>query len=308
MSAELRVPSDDDFEECVGNSERLAWTVDQVLPVGRALDFSRPFLPEALVHLEQVPLPPDDKRMLNHIRAHAYVSLFIFVEEYIVATAMRHAQAEQFGSPAILRAFLRFADEEIKHQQLFRRFQDAFARGFPHRCDVLDNAVEVAGYILSKPAISVLLVTLQLELITQQHYVQAIGPHGDVIEPSFRSMFEHHWLEESQHVRIDVLELARLAADTPPEDVAAALDAYEEIVAAFDELLGRQAGLDLATLERATGRSLGDDRPQLVRQVHASYRQDFLHDGFANPSFVRVLRKLHPDGPRRLEQLAARFR
>jgi hypothetical protein len=264
----LAVPSDDDYAACVETSERVAWTIDQVLPADRELDFSRPFLPEALVHLSAAPLPAAHKLTQNHIRAHSYVNLFIFVEEYIIATALRHAQAEQFGSVSAMRALLRFADEELKHQQLFRRFRDAFTRGFGHPCDVLDNAVEVAGHILTKPALSVMLATLHLELITQQHYVEAIKPASETLDVSFRSMFEHHWIEESQHVRIDSLEIAKLAAHSSPEAIADAVTEYEDILVSLDALLATQANLDLATLARVTGHAMSaDERTTLLQSA-----------------------------------------
>jgi hypothetical protein len=306
----LPSPSDEDYQDCVAASERLAWKVNDILPADRALDFTRPFLPEALVHLAAAPLSPEHKLVLNHVRAHSYVSLFIFLEEYIIATAMRHAQAEQFGSAPAMRALLRFADEELKHQQLFRRFQEAFVRGFGHPCDVLDNAVEVAGYIMTKPALAVMLTTLHLELITQQHYVDAIKAASDAIEPAFRSMFEHHWLEESQHVRIDTLEIAKLAMHMQREDIEHAVSGYEEILANFDDLLARQAALDVGSFERATATTLSADmRESLVRQQHTSYRQDFLVCGFENPAFGRMMQRLlGEDGPRKLSAIARTYR
>lgn len=300
--------SDDAYAECVRISERIAWTVDEVLPADRTLDFGLPFLPESLVHLAIAPLPLKYRLTLNHIRAHSYVNLFVFVEEYIVATAMRHAHAEQFGSPTALRALLRFADEELKHQELFRRFQDLFRRGFGHPCDVIDNAAEVAGYIMTKPALAVMLVTLHLELITQQHFVDAIKVAPGEIDPSFRSLFEHHWLEESQHARIDALEIAKLSAMRSESDLTFAFEQYAEIMTNLDQLFARQAAMDLDTLERITGASL-DNRSSLLQQQHTSYRQNFLHDGFENAQFVRTVTKLlGGKGLDRLNAIAASYR
>ncbi|MBA3500221.1 MAG: hypothetical protein M4D80_09925 [Myxococcota bacterium] len=306
----LAVPSDDDYSECVQTSERVAWSIDDVLPASRELNFAIPFLPEALVHLSTAPIPDAHKLTLNHIRAHSYVNLFAFVEEYIIATALRHAHAEQFGSVPAMRALLRFADEELKHQQLFWRFRDAFARGFGHPCDVLDNAVEVAGYILTKPALSVMLTTLHLELITQQHYIDAIKSPPEATDLSFRSMFEHHWIEESQHARIDALEIAKLAALSSPEATADAVTEYEDILVNLDGLLLKQADMDRATLERATGHEMSaDQRAALVRQQHNSYRQDFIHSGLSNVAFGRLMQRLIGDeGPRRLALIAGKFR
>lgn len=307
---QLQLPTDDDYAECVHTSERVSWKIDDVLPPHRELDFSRPFLPEALVHLADAPLPAEHKLAFNHIRAHSYVNLFIFVEEFIIATAMRHANAEQFGSVPAMRALLRFADEELKHQEMFHRFREAFRRGFHHECEVLDNAVEVAGYILTKPAASVMLVTLHLELITQQHYVNAIKVSAEELEPSFRRMFESHWIEESQHARIDALELAKITAHMGPEARLGILTDYEELLHSLDALLAKQAEMDVRTLERMAKLELADgQRRDLLAQQQRSYRRDFLLDGFDNAALVRMVQRLlGADGTARLAAIADRFR
>lgn len=302
-------PDPAEYARCVALSEQVAWTVDDVLPAEQDLDFSMPFLPDPLAAAADAPLGPDERLKLNHVRANSYVSLFIFVEEYIIATAMKHAQAELFGCSSALRALLRFADEEVKHQELFRRFSDAFGRGFGSRCDVLDNAAEVAGAILAKDPMAVMLATLHLEIVTQHHYVSAFKQRpGDPIEPHFRSLFKHHWLEEAQHAKIDVLELRKLAADLPVSQVERAFDEYADILVALDALLARQAEMDLGSLERAVGRTLGPaDRAGLSASQGASYTSSFILGGLEHPQFREHLRSIHPDAPMRLSRTATLF-
>lgn len=298
-------PTDSDYARCVSISERVSWTVDEILMPEQDFDFSRPFLPEAMVNLSNAPLSAVDRLRLNHIRSNSYLSLFVFVEEYIIAVALKHAQAEQFGSPDAMRALLRFADEEIKHQQLFRRFRTAFERGFGAPCDTVDNAVEVAGYILSKSPLGVLLTTLHLELVTQLHYVDSVreGAMEENIEPLFRSLLKHHWIEESQHARIDALEIGKLAGGVGPEMVAAALDDYLDILHQFDGVLARQTELDLDSLERQTTPLSAGDRALLRTQQHDSYRKNFLRDGLAHPAFIATVRSLIPGAEARLQSV-----
>lgn len=304
-------PTETEYERCVLLSERVSWTVDEILAVDQQFDFSRPFLPEALVNLTNAPLSAADRLRLNHIRANSYLNLFVFVEEYIVATAMRHAVAEQFGSPAALRALLRFADEEIKHQQLFRRFRTAFERGFGVPCAVVDNAVEVAGYILSKSPLGVMIATLHLELVTQQHYVRSVreGASEENIEPLFRSLLKHHWIEESQHARIDALEIAKLVVDADASVLEQGLVDYIEIMNAFDGVLAQQVEHDLQTLGGLLATPLTDaETAQLRAQQHASYRQNFLLDGLEHPVLLASARTVLPDAEARVRALGARFR
>lgn len=281
VAMKLGPPQAAEYARCVQLSEQVAWTLDEVLDKEQALDFSVPFLPEELAVARSVLTNPAEALKLNHIRAHSYVNLFVFLEEYIVAVAMQHAQAELFGSSDALRALLRFGDEEVKHQHMFRRFKTAFEGGFGSSCDVVDNAVEVAGFILSKAPLAIMLATLHLELVTQQHYVGAFRAHdGLALEPHFKSLFKHHWLEEAQHAKIDMLEMRKLAHESPDASRVSALSDYCEIVRALDGLLVKQAEMDLVSLDRALGRTLTDAERAVVRtrQIGA-YRDAFLVAG-----------------------------
>ena len=93
------------YEDCIHNSEKVAWRIDDVLPVGSRLDFTRAFLPEVMVRSKVLAFLSDMERLkLNHIFANAYLNLFAFVEEYIAADIVRHANAAQFGDDHALRA------------------------------------------------------------------------------------------------------------------------------------------------------------------------------------------------------------
>jgi len=178
----------DSFARCVEQSERAAWRLDDVMPAGTRLDFTSPFLPESLAKTASLEmLDARERKILNQITANAYLNAFSFVEEYIIATMMDHARAELFGDKDALRALTRVAEEEVKHQQLFERYRIAFEDGFGTTCRVLDNAAEVAGAILSKSPVAVMLVTFQLELTTQHHYVES-ARDDDTLDPFFVSL------------------------------------------------------------------------------------------------------------------------
>ncbi len=299
-------PEAQEYARCVQLSEQVAWTIDEVLSEDQNLDFSLPFLPETLAMAQTVLSDPEEALKLNHIRAHSYVNLFVFVEEFIVAAAMQHAQAELFGCSEALRALLRFGDEEVKHQHLFRRFQSAFQRGFATPCDVVDNAVEVAGFILTKSPLAIMLTTLHLELVTQQHYVGAFRAHeGAHLEPHFKSLFKHHWLEEAQHAKIDMLELRKLAHDCSSDHRASAFKDYCEILNAFDGLLAKQVDFDLLSLCRALGRTLSDEERHRVSQKQLwSYRDGFLVCGATHTQLLPYAQLLEANAAQSLAALA----
>jgi hypothetical protein len=297
-----------DYKTVVKNSERVEWRLDDVLPEGTRLDFTRMFLPPALVPgSELVFLDDTQQRLRNHVTSNAYLNLFAFVEEYIIAMALQHAHAETFGDHDAIRALCRFADEEIKHQALFLRYCAAFGRDFGHKCDVLGAAGDVAGIIMSKSPMAVLLVTLHLELITQQHYTDSVKDNA-AIDPLFGKLLKSHWLEESQHARIDQLELEKMANAATPEQIKQALVDYTDLLGAFDGLLKSQAEMDAATFQRAAARELSAaERESFIAVQHRNYRRLFLSSGLKHPTFVETITTLDPQSPGRAASLAATY-
>lgn len=295
-----------DYESCVKSSERVAWTLDDAMPVGTKLDFERPFLPDELVLSSKITcLDPRGRLALNHLAAHSYLNLFAFVEEYILATMAQHATAELFGNPHAIRALSRFVDEEAKHQQLFARYKEAFSRDFAHPHVVLESQVAVAGVILSKSPIAVLLTTLHIELMTQQHYVECVKDRAD-LDPLFAKLLHLHWLEESQHAKIDALELDKLLDAATPEQIQTGFDDYLDILAAFDGLLAQQAQHDLEALAEVLGRSLTDsEQKEIGDTCLAAYRKTFLTCGMNNPTFANLTRQISAPARERIEKRAA---
>jgi len=298
------------WDPIISSSEKVAWTIESVLGPDARFDLKRPLLPDSLANVARISCLTDAERLtLNHIRGHAYLYLFSFVEEYIIATAVRHSSAEVFGNHTALRALLRFAEEEVKHQEMFRRACRLFKQGFGHDCEVLPNPEAVAEVILSHKPMAVLLITLHLEIMTQQHFVESFRKGAaDELDPLFRQLLRHHWLEEAQHAKIDILELHKLAVDATPELREQSIDDYLKIVGALDGLLSQQAKNDVATLAKVLGRKFteGEQREILDAQVDA-YRRTFVGLGISSPAFVEEVRLLSPDGARRVAEVAKQY-
>ncbi len=276
-----------DFDTCVRNSEKVHWRVDEILPEGAAFDRSRPFLPESLACTGEVDgLDADGRLLLNQLMGGAYLNLFGFVEEYIIAMAGQHAHAELFGDNSAMRALLRFCDEELKHQELFRR-SFALVLEAIGPCDVLDNAVEVAGIILSKSPIAVLLTTLHIEVVTQHHFVETVRDDQDV-DPLFASILKHHWLEEAQHAKIDTLLLKGMSASATPQQIDVAFVEYLEVCGALEGLLGMQAEMNAVSLDALDVHLDGPARTQLIEVTGRAYRRMFVAAAMAHPHFLAV--------------------
>jgi hypothetical protein len=295
-----------DYASCIRNSEKVSWRLDDVIPPGTELDFSRPFLPQALSGEHRLTELSDTERLkLNHITGNAYLNLFGFVEEYIIATVVQHVQAEMYGDHEALRALMRFAEEELKHQELFTRYVSAFKAKFGGPCGVLDNAAEVAGVILSKSPIAVMIITLQLELMTQEHYTESVR-ENQTLDPLFSSLLKHHWLEESQHARLDALELDKLLDAASPEAIDAAFQDFFDLIDAVDGLLGMQAKMDVDSLAHAVGRSFSPEQAERIATAqHVAYRNTFIVMGLRNRMFVDYMTRVSREQATKIASKAA---
>ena len=293
-----------DYRSCIEGSEKICWKLDDVMLPDARLDFTRTFLPERLAPTDLALLDAAGARKLNQITSNAYLNLFAFVEEYILQTVVKHAQAELFGDRDAVRALMRFAEEEVKHQQMFGRFRGAFDRDFGTRCEVLESAGEVATIIMQNSPIAVLLLTLHIEVMTQQHYMEAVKDN-EAIDPLFASLLKHHWLEESQHARIDVLELQKLVDEASQETIDLGLDEYLGILVAFDGLLQEQAAMDARSLQRALESPLSnEDRKAIERHQLRAYQRTFLWYGMTNRVFKKTVESLSPSRARVIAERA----
>jgi hypothetical protein len=118
------------YQTSLDGSVKHAWTVDDCFR-GRDFDFAKPFLPDRIAGVSGIScLSDDEKRMLNQIRGNSYCHIFAFVEEYIVPLVVDRARADVYGDETRLWSLLRFAEEEVKHQEMLRRATEQFQVGF----------------------------------------------------------------------------------------------------------------------------------------------------------------------------------
>jgi hypothetical protein len=296
------------YDAVLASSQRAAWQLDDVLPAGAELDFARPFLPQALARTDAAPgLSEWERLVLNQIRAHEYLAMFGLVEEFILPFVLDQVRPFLNGNDYQVRALLQFAGEEAKHIHLFRRFRASFERGFGESCAVIGPAEQIGAKILSHDPLAVALAVLQIEWMTQAHYVDSVRDDG-WLEPLFKSLLRHHWMEEAQHARLDARMVEVLADGRSPDQIESAFGEYLEIGAFLDGGLRMQAEFNLAALERRIGRSLSTgDRSALLAQQHQAARWTFLGSGMAHPKFRDSLARLTPNLLGRLDAVAPTF-
>ena len=192
------------YPEILQNSLKVAWTERQVLE-GRDFDYTRRFLPNRLSGVDGIRcLNEREKLKLNQIMGNAYCHIFAYVEEYIIPQALEAAQKDIYGDETRLRTLLRFAEDESKHQELFRRSTELFAKGFGVQCGLIPAREEVAKVVLSKSRLCSYLLTSMIEWFTQLHYVEHVRDRGE-LDGLFRDLVKYHWMDEAQHAKIDSL-------------------------------------------------------------------------------------------------------
>jgi hypothetical protein len=296
------------YQGALAASERITWRVEDLIGGDKRLDFSRPFLPETLARVGGLDgLSAPEKRTLNQVRGLGYLYMFGLVEEFILPFVLDHARSDLRGDDYRVRAFLEFAAEEAKHIHLFKRFREEFERGFGTPCEVIGPPEAIAQAVLAHEPLAVALTILHIEWMTQRHYIDSVQD-DQMLDPQFKSLLKHHWMEEAQHAKLDTLMIAALADGRSAEDIGRAVDGYLGIGMMLDGGLKQQAAYDLASLERAIGRPLPPvEREEVLAAQHQAQRWTFIGSGMTHPNFLATLESLRPAVRAQVEQVAPAF-
>jgi hypothetical protein len=296
------------YESVLATAHRVNWKIDDVIGGDKRLDFTKPFMPESLAGVRKLDfLSTDEQRTLNQIRGLGYLVMFGLVEEFILPFVLDHARPRLAGDDYRTRALIQFASEEAKHIQLFKRFREEFDARFGHRCEVIGPPEAVAAKVLAHSPLAVALLTLHIEWFVQQHYVESIKDDGE-LDPQFKSLLKHHWLEEAQHTKLDTLMVEEIAAATAPAGISRAVDEYLEIGAFIDAGMQQQVQLDHDSFEQATGRRLtAEQRQRFIESQLKALRWTFLGSGITHPNFLATVGKLGPGLREKLEAIAPAF-
>ena len=296
MNAIDKISSSDRYARCIQTSKRVRWDIDKDIIRGRAFDTAHKFLPDGLSMAGAfTTLSSDEKRFVSQIQGRTYANVFGLVERFINAKVLELSHDHWFGDQVALEALVRFSDEELKHQALFRRIDAMVGDVLPdgYRFDVDANAV--AHAVLGKSTWAVLALTLDIELFTQTHYLESID-HDAGVSELFKDVFLFHWKEESQHAILDELELVRHDAEVTAAQRDRAVDEFIELVAAVDGILQGQAKADAAYFAATCGRAVGEAESRAIEAAFLkSYRWQYIHSGAQQPRFGKVLSSLITD-------------
>src|SRR5262245_31915485 len=122
MNAIFQLPDTDRYARTIKASKAVHWEIDADVIRGRSFDRSKKYLPDGLsLVAEMTTLSEAEKRFVSQIQGRTYANIFGLVERFITAKLLEVGREHSLGDQNALEALVRFSDEEIKHQSLFRR-------------------------------------------------------------------------------------------------------------------------------------------------------------------------------------------
>jgi len=286
----MSVTTTDRYAKVIEVSKRVRWDIERDVIRGRQFDYSKTFLPKGLSLVNELGfLSPDNQRLLSQVQGRSYAYIFGLVERFIAAKVMEVAHAQALDNQVALEALVRMTDEELKHQEMFRRLEQMMAADMPPGYVQTADPNAVAQAVLGKSTWAVLALTLDIELFTQAHYRASIEPDAE-LSPLWKDVFLFHWREESQHAILDELELVAENAKLGASERDAAVNELIELVGAVDGILQSQAAADARYFIDICGTAFSEaQRQQIHDGVLKAYRWQYIVSGVSEPRFQKVL-------------------
>ena len=277
------------YAKCIEVSKRVRWDIERDVIRGRALDTRKKFLPDGLSKAGELDfLGEDERRLASQVQGRTYANMFGLVERFIAPKIAEVGRGHGLGDQTAFEALVRFTDEELKHQELFRRIERLAAAGMPEGYAFLPQPNEVAAAVLGKSSWAVLALICHIELFVLAHYRQAIEPDEELSE-LWKDVFTFHAREESQHAILDELEWMRENGSLSAEERDRAVDDLIALVGAVDGIVQAQAKAD-------AGYFLSRIRPLSAEQAASveatflrAYRWQYIVSGVQDERFGQVL-------------------
>jgi len=291
------------YAKVIEVSKRIRWDIDRDVIRGRPFDFSKKFLPDGLSLVNQLDfLSAAERRLLSQVQGRTYANIFGLVERFIGAKMLELSRDHWLGDQTALEALVRFTDEELKHQELFRRIERMIADGMPSGYRFLPQPNEVATAVLGKSTWAVLALTCHIELFTQVHYRESIAP-DEQLSGLYKDVFLFHWKEESQHAILDEMEWVREDGKIDTQARDRAVGDLIELVAAVDGILQAQVPADVDYFATACGRQFTAGEMERLRAgVLKAYRWQYIVSGVQDPRFSDLLGRMTT--PQHMERIS----
>ena len=293
MDTPILTPVTAGYAKCIEASKKVRWDIDKDVIRGRTFDYTKKFIPDKLARMELFGFAnADEKRLISQVQGRTYANMFAMVERFVTAKMIEISRSHTLGDQNALEALVRFADEELKHQELFRRIERMIAIGMPAGYRFVPRANDVAWIVLGKSTWAVLALTSMVELVTQAHYRESIAPDPNLSE-LYKDIFFYHWREESQHAVLDELEWRRENERLSPRARDEAVNDLIALFGAFDGVARQQSQADAAGFLSMLKRPLPPpQRDALQAALLRAYRWQYILSGAQDERFANLLAEL----------------
>jgi hypothetical protein len=293
MTANIPQETKSRYARAIAASRRARWDIDTDVIKNRAFGSSEKFLPDALTLVAELDFLSEPERVFSsQVQGRTYANVFGLVERFVTTKVLEIGQHYVFGDQIALEALVRFSDEELKHQELFRRIERLAESAMPEGYTFLPEPNDVARVVLEKSTWAVLALTCLIELFTQVHYKTSIEP-DERMSPLYKDVFRFHWMEEAQHAVLDELEWRSEDASVRGADRDQAVDDLVALVGAVDGILVTQSAADTAYFVARAGRSFTDEEARRIRTTFLrAYRHQYILSGVRETRFPEILGSL----------------
>ncbi|MFT3821624.1 MAG: hypothetical protein QM750_29055 [Rubrivivax sp.] len=278
------------YAKCVEVSKRIRWDTDRDVIRGRAFDFGQAFLPDGLSKAARLTfLSADEKRLFSQVQGRTYANMFALVERFIGAKVLELSRGHWLGDQVALEALVRLTDEELKHQEMFRRLEAMMAAGMRAGYRFLPQPNDVAQAVLAASTWAVLALVCDIELFSQAHYRSSIEPETQ-IDPLWKDVFLFHWKEESQHAILDEMEWLRENERIDAAQRDQAVNELIGLVGAVDGICQLQAEADAGYFADVAGRPFDAAQREAIHATTlAAYRWQYIVSGVQDARFGELL-------------------
>lgn len=285
--------NEDLYAKCIEVSKRVRWDIDKDVIRGRSFQLSEKFLPDGLSGIDYFDfLTDEEKRLVSQIQGRTYANMFGFVERFITAKVLDCTRDHWLGSQIALESLVRFSDEELKHQMLFRQIESMMAEDMPAGYAFLPDPDAVSEAVLKKSTWAVMGLILEIELFTQEHYKKSIEPDNNLSE-LFKDIFLFHWKEETSHAMVDELEWERENNKISDEERDQAVDELIGILADVDGILQDQSTADVDYFLKVSNNSFTEDEVHSLKTGFLkAYRWQYIFSGVEHPRYQTMLTKI----------------